>query len=572
MSTRISRCRVLASAVVAAGLCLAGTAALASPTQAAKSSCDQFYPVAELTAEQPVTGLTVTQGDDPTSGAFTGTIIGVLTDGIEPDVDMVMATLTSPQIDVSGIWQGMSGSPVYALDGRLIGAVAYTLAWGPTPVAGITPWQDMQAYAGTAAPTRIAVGAATARRIAQATDVTAAQATQGFVELRAPRVVVGLGARGLARAQGRPYLRADVAPAGRAATGPQAEDMVAGANLVATESTGDIVSAALGTVTSVCVDRVVGFGHPMEFVGKSSFGMAGADTLYIQTDTMGPSFKVATIGQVIGAISQDRMTGIAGDIGAAVTQFPVTSDMSYTGATSAHRTGTSNVQFQMAAASTTFYELMANHQRVLDAYQGGTEAQSWKIVGHTAAGQFTMVAGNRYTDASDIAQASAFDLADLLWMLTHVPGVTLESVQVGSQITDNTTVLQIRGLQQRLAGTWVTVDRTHPVQLTAGKTGTLRLRYAGGIAGRLFTVAVPAKAAGARGALYVQQSPQWWFEENYARTLSGVTRLVRTMPRNDQATYSLYVGGETGEIQVAGLTPAETKVVTGHGSFRVVVR
>ncbi len=46
--------------------------------------------------------------------------------------------------------------------------------------------------------------------------------------------------------------------------------MVAG-NLVATMSTGDIVQAGLGTITSVCGDRVVGFGHPMNFVGKTTY-------------------------------------------------------------------------------------------------------------------------------------------------------------------------------------------------------------------------------------------------------------------------------------------------------------
>ena len=65
---------------------------------------------------------------------------------------MVMMQLTSPEIDsIGGIWEGMSGSPVYAADGSLIGAVAYTLSFGPTPIAGITPWEDMQAHAGTPA-------------------------------------------------------------------------------------------------------------------------------------------------------------------------------------------------------------------------------------------------------------------------------------------------------------------------------------------------------------------------------------------------------------------------------------
>ena len=94
----------------------------------------------------------------------------MLQDGIAPDVDMVMMRLTSPEIDrVGGIWQGMSGSPVYAADGRLIGAVAYGLSWGPSPVAGVTPFADMDTYLAARqhrrAPSRSA-GSAAARAIA----------------------------------------------------------------------------------------------------------------------------------------------------------------------------------------------------------------------------------------------------------------------------------------------------------------------------------------------------------------------------------------------------------------------
>ena len=105
--------------------------------------------------------------------------------------------------------------------------------------------------------------------------------------------------------------------------------MVAGGNLVATESTGDIVFGGLGTITSVCDGRVVGFGHPMEFAGNSTYGMAGADALYIQGDSLGSPFKVANIGDLLGTIDQDRMTGISGPLGPLPDSAPVTSTVTY---------------------------------------------------------------------------------------------------------------------------------------------------------------------------------------------------------------------------------------------------
>jgi hypothetical protein len=579
MSTSTSRARVAVPGALVAGLFLAGTAALASPSHAAPGSCDEAYPVADLTAGQDVEGSTVNSQNDPTTGAFTGTIIGVLKDGIEPGVDMVMATLTSDQITASGIWEGMSGSPVYATDGRLIGAVAYTLSYGSTPVAGITPWEDMHAFpAGQAPPSTIKVGDATARRIANATSVTTAQASEGFSELRAPALVSGLGARALSRATGRPYLNPEVAPAGRAAAGgPTDGDMVAGGNLVATESTGDILFGALGTITSVCGNDVSGFGHPMEFAGSTTYGLAGADALYIQSDSLGASFKVANIGDVIGTVDQDRMTGIFGTLaGDGPPDFPVTSDVTYTptGGTAIHRVGTSRIQLPSATAEVTFYELLANHQATLDAYQRGSENQSWTVTGKDANGApFTLSAGNRYTDNTDITFASVWDLPDMLWLLTHLDGVTVESVTQTSHVNDSTAVHKMQGLQQKRGGTWMTVDGTHPAQLRAGKTATLRLRYVGGDKGKAFTIAVPAKAAGARGRLYTEESPSFWFERSFPHTLGGVKKLVNTMPRNDQAVFDLYAfGGKTRPVHVHGLTKAESEVITGHGAFKVVIR
>ncbi len=115
----------------------------AAHSAALTGDCAVAYPIAELTAGQAVNGLTVTQGVTPTP--FTGEVLGVLKDGVLPGIDLVMARLDSTTIqDVGGIWQGMSGSPVYAEDGRLIGAVAYGFSFGPSPVAGITPFSQMQ--------------------------------------------------------------------------------------------------------------------------------------------------------------------------------------------------------------------------------------------------------------------------------------------------------------------------------------------------------------------------------------------------------------------------------------------
>ena len=576
MKKPASRAKVLASAAVAAGLCLAGTAAITTPSQAATGSCDTAFPVADLVPDQAVHGLTVTSGTTPST--FDGTVIGVLKDGIEPGVDMVMMKLTSPEIDsIGGIWEGMSGSPVYAADGSLIGAVAYTLSFGSTPIAGITPWEDMQAHAGTpAAPVHVQVSAAAARKIAATTDVTTAQASSGFRELRAPTVLAGLGPRALERATGRPYLSSQVTAAGNATAGngPTSADMVAGGNLVATESTGDIVFGGLGTITSVCAGRVVGFGHPMEFAGNSTYGMAGADALFIQGDSLGSPFKVANIGGLLGTIDQDRMTGISGPLGPLPDSAPVTSTVTYhpDGAVSRTRTGSSDVQLPNATAAVTFYELEANHQTVIDAFQGGSESNSWTVHGHTANGRFTIKGGNRYTDTFDIASAASFDLADLVFLLTNVDGVTVDSVQADSDVVDDTSVLKIVGAEQRRGGAWHVIGTGSPALVKAGTAATLRLRYAGGGHGPSFRLAVPARAAGMTARLFASEVDSFPFERGFPRTLAGVERLARNAHRNDQARVEFFAsGGRTKPIDATLFTQPGQKVLTGHTILKVKV-
>ena len=72
---------------------------------------------------------------------------------------------------------------------------------------------------------------------------------------------------------------------------------------------------AFGTVTSVCNGLVRGFGHPFNLLGKTTYAMTGADTLYIQEDPVGPPFTVANFGTPLGTITQDRLAGVSGPIG-----------------------------------------------------------------------------------------------------------------------------------------------------------------------------------------------------------------------------------------------------------------
>ncbi|HEY3531197.1 MAG TPA: hypothetical protein VGK78_18790 [Nocardioides sp.] len=565
MKSSISRARAAVATAVTTGLCLAGTTVLATPSQAATGTCDTAYPVANITKGQSVTGLTVDSGVTPSP--FTGTVLGVITDGVEPGVDLVMAQLSSPAIDDAGIWAGMSGSPVYAEDGSLIGAVSYTLAWGQTPIAGITPWEDMDKYAGQL-PQTVRVPTESAHLIARSSSLTSTQAEEGFRELAAPVVAAGVSQRTVDGARTRPYLSKSVSAAGHTATESSPLDMIAGGNMVATMSTGDITIGGLGTITSVCNDRLVGFGHPMNFLGQTTYGLAGADTLYVQKDPLGSSFKVANVGTLLGTIDQDRMTGVSGPLGTVPASMPITSTVAYQGDS---RTGETDVQFRDAAAEAAYYELATNHQALLDSYGPGGEQQTWTITGDVAGEPFTLTGGNVYADKYSIADGASYDVPDLLYLLTRLKSVTVDSVDVHSDVNDNTSRLKIDGVQQRRAGSWVNVTRRHPALVRAGRTAKLRLVFTNGKT-RRFQIAVPAKARGLDGEIDVSGGYPYPFERGGLGSFAKIENAVHNLVRNDQAQIQFLAFGKRHVVRVRTTTAPAGKVLTGSRYLPVVVR
>jgi hypothetical protein len=554
-----------------------GVGIVSAPTPAQSvvaGDCATAYPVADLAADQAVHGLTVSKGTTP--DGFTGTVLGVLRDGIAPGLDMVMVRLTNPEIDrVGGIWAGMSGSPVYAEDGRLIGAVAYGLSWGPSPVAGVTPFEDMNDYLPPPTTAKsVRVPTAAAKKIAAATDVTPAQAEQGFSQLPMPLTVSGAG-RDLTLNKSRRYTTRATAGAGSASTAAAGPDsIVAGGNLAFTASTGDITVAAVGTATSVCDDRVVGFGHPATFNGKVTAGMNAADAIYVQEDSTGGAFKVANIGDTAGTITDDHLAGVTGTFGAAPPGIGLSSTVTYGGRS---RTGSSVISLEDYAADVTFYELLGNHERVLDGWIPGTEENSWTITGTKPGGApFTISLGDRYTDPDFVLFSSIWDVPDLVWILGRMDGVTIDSIEVTSDADDNTTVWKLASLKYKKGRTWVPVpNRRTRIQAKAGSTLRLRVGItdpAGHTRTVPVSVAIPAKARKTRGHLHLDgggsTSSSFWG----ARTIDQVLARADRYVRNDEVVAYLHARGSGRRFKTTQTSAPQKMVVRGSRLLNLVVR
>ena len=85
---------------------------------------------------------------------------------------------------------------------------------------------------------------------------------------------------------------------------------------------GDYSIAAAGTVTYRDGERIYAFGHPFLSLGSADMPMTESSVVIVIPNTFN-SFKLAVPGRMVGSISQDRATGVFGELGHAPKMIPV---------------------------------------------------------------------------------------------------------------------------------------------------------------------------------------------------------------------------------------------------------
>lgn len=485
MATFTARSRRARAGLLASGLTAAGTSlALVAPAASAPADdCPAPYPVDSVVRDQAVTGLTVDTGTTP--APFTGSVLGVLEGGIGAGMDLIMVRLTSPEIDrVGGIWAGMSGSPVYAEDGRLLGAVAYGFA-GTTPVAGVTPAAEMHALLGRAertagAPERVELSPRLQRRALATGEVSERQAETGMSRLPLPVAVSGLqGARQMRKAAERlgvdeaRFFRAGSAPA--AAVSPEEAGIEPGGTLGASLSYGDFSAVGTGTATMVCGEEVVGFGHYMDWAGTTTMTMHGGDTVYVQEDPAWVPFKVANPSGPVGTISQDRLAGVAGSTGALPDTTAVTSSATSL-ETGFSRTGSTYASMPEWLPDLAALGVVVNNTRVVDKLGEGTADFSFTVSGTTEGGApFSLTRANRIRSGWDIGWMSPEELYYTVNLLQRngFTDVDVDDVTMDTELDVTNLAYRVGKVQAKQGGQWRKATN-RPVRVAAG--GILRLR------------------------------------------------------------------------------------------------
>jgi hypothetical protein len=313
-----------------------------------------LMPLEEIKPGMVGTGRTVFEGTELQD--FKVHVLGILRNVQGPRRNLILARLEGGPLANTGVAQGMSGSPVY-IDGRLIGAVAYSIgAFSKEAIAGITPIAEMKdatsmtrrastrqaridlpitreglAAALTASYSRLAPFAARPADV-QAIGLPAASGAQLGAMLRpiaTPLVMTGLEpatvdllSGAFSQAGFSPVIGGGTAgqlsPELKKMTGPLREGDAIGVTLVG----GDYEMGATGTITHIDGDRIYAFGHPFFNLGPAEFPMTRA-YVYAMLPSLMSSFKISSMGEVIGTMQQDRATAIAGTLGEGPAMIPV---------------------------------------------------------------------------------------------------------------------------------------------------------------------------------------------------------------------------------------------------------
>jgi hypothetical protein len=316
----------------------------------------EFFRVEDVRPGMKGIGKTCYQGSSPEE--FQVEILGVLR-GLNPGSDAVLARLSGGPLAQVGIFEGMSGSPVF-LDGKLLGAVAFSFPFAKEAIGGITPITQMvDAFAegpGSATPggkvilkksvlwkyqlpepdgpASLSGPAVTALDAGLqpvlspfaghalqpiATPLSLGSLSAESLRMFAPRfralgfaVLQGTGAATLQSAAGKP----------KAAPPSDGAPLEPGSNLIIPLVRGDLDVSAGGTVTYINGKQLYAFGHPLFNLGFSQLPMYKGRTITV-FPSLQSSFKILEATEPAGTLRQDRGLGVYGLLGESPVTIPM---------------------------------------------------------------------------------------------------------------------------------------------------------------------------------------------------------------------------------------------------------
>jgi SpoIVB peptidase S55 len=319
-------------------------------TASTRSNGTVLFPLEDLKPGMKGLARTVFSGSEPQE--FGIEILGVLNGYTGPRQSTIIAKLSGPNVDRTGVFAGMSGSPVF-IDNKLVGAIAYSFPFSKEPICGITPIKQMidifeqgkdkpkttearavsfSSLARTDWKPSLPKQSITATSLIAPVASTSALAPlmgQQIQPIATPVVFSGIRQETLSLFTNQLTESGLLPVSGVGGAAPitplesfDANTLLPGSSVTVQLARGDYSIAAAGTVTYRDGERIYAFGHPFLSLGSADMPMTESSVVIVIPNTFN-SFKLAVPGRMVGAISQDRSTGVFGELGHAPRMIPV---------------------------------------------------------------------------------------------------------------------------------------------------------------------------------------------------------------------------------------------------------
>ena len=306
----------------------------------------EIFPLKDIRAGMQATAWTVFQGTEPEAVPIE--IIGVWNKANGPN-DVILGKMGGKAKETN-VAAGMSGSPVY-IDGKLVGAVALRISvFSPDSICGITPIESMLEIKdfdasrpadartpGATAPSKTVAAAEMpndllARLVAAGVGVSGLpQHAPLLTPIETPLVFSGFSETTM-RAFDPMFSQMGITPvqggggaAGNLSAKPVAgweKSLNPGDSVAGILVSGDLSVTGTGTVTYNDGKRILAFGHPFMSLGPVDMPMAKSDVVMTLASSYQPT-KLPNTTDVVGALHQDRFSGIMGELGDEAPTVPV---------------------------------------------------------------------------------------------------------------------------------------------------------------------------------------------------------------------------------------------------------
>lgn len=362
------------------------------------SACaaDPIMPLSEVKPGMKGIAKTVIHGEKIET--FDVEILDILPGNKEKN-KLILIKVSGPVIEeTGGIASGMSGSPVY-INGRIIGAVGYGFELSNHRIGMVTPIEYML-------------------RVGKLADKIMPVANNKIKPLAAPLLVNGLSSRALADlAESLEPLNLKVMQGGGSGSVTTKEKLQPGSAVGVQLARGYIEAGAVGTVSYIDGNNILAFGHSFLNKGSIDFPLATAYVHQVISNLSSP-FKLASNGQIVGRMLQDRTAGVAGRLNekAPLTLVRLQVTDHDTGKTA--RTYFEVVKSQELAVPLITSGLLGLMDNSLDRKGKGTSKVSFSFKGSNLT-EGLVARENMFYSDSDIAAVSLLEASEVLSMIVN---------------------------------------------------------------------------------------------------------------------------------------------------------